>query len=77
MRRFALFAAAFMLTIFGGTFLPNHSSHSAPIAFAAENWSSGDCPDEGNTHNAWGHQERVCELRTTKFTTGSHLTFPA
>lgn len=36
------------------------------------NWSVGACgDDEGNTHNSWwGHQERVCELRTTTIKLG-------
>jgi DUF4097 and DUF4098 domain-containing protein YvlB len=75
MRRFAVFASVFALIVFAGTLLPNHVSHCSRIAFAAENWSKGDCGDEGNTHNRFGlgHQERVCELRTTKLAAGSHL----
>ena len=37
------------------------------------NWSVGACSDdEGNTqnHSWWGHQERVCELRTTTIKLG-------
>ncbi len=41
------------------------------------NWTVGACGnDDGNTHNSswWGHQERVCELRTTTIKLGgAHL----
>jgi DUF4097 and DUF4098 domain-containing protein YvlB len=75
MRRFTLFAAVFVLIVLCGTHLPCHVSRAGHIAFAAENWSTGECRDEGNTHNSfgWNNQERVCELRTTRFATGSHL----
>jgi DUF4097 and DUF4098 domain-containing protein YvlB len=43
------------------------------LAAQSGNWSVGACgDDEGNTHNNswWGHQERVCELRTTTIKLG-------
>lgn len=75
MRRFAIFAAAFVLIVFCGTYLPSHVHHRGRIAFAADNWSAGECRDQGNTHNqfGWGKLERVCELRTTRLTPGSRL----
>jgi DUF4097 and DUF4098 domain-containing protein YvlB len=44
-------------------------------AVHAAGWSKGACGnDEGNTHNTswWGHQERVCELRTATIALGGH-----
>jgi DUF4097 and DUF4098 domain-containing protein YvlB len=74
MRRFTLFAAVFALIVFCGTYLPNHVCRTGFVAFAADAWNTGECHDEGSTHNFFGsNQDRVCELRTTKFTPDSHL----
>lgn len=73
MRRFTSFIVVFLLIVVLA------STHSRPIHGAAQtgSWSSGPCSDdEGNTHNrSWfGHQERVCELRTTAMKLGGqHL----
>src|ERR1700748_185688 len=75
MRRFSLFSVVFVLIVFCGMYLPNHVCRAGHgLAFAAENWSTSECHDgEGNTHNMFGSQERVCELRTSKLTPGNHL----
>ncbi len=50
---------------------------AAHAATQSGNWSIAACgDDEGNTHNGswWGHQDRVCELRTTTIQLGGrHL----
>jgi hypothetical protein len=73
MRRVA-FSTTILVLILAGAAAPYQ------IAFAATqsgNWSTAPCgDDEGNTHNRswWGHQERVCELRTTTIKLGGqHL----
>ena len=68
MRRLAGFLAILVLITIG-------SIVQSREAFAQQsgNWTSGACGDnEGNTHNQswWGHQERVCELRTATIKLG-------
>jgi DUF4097 and DUF4098 domain-containing protein YvlB len=70
MRRLATFLGVFTLVVVLSSVGLCHRQ-----AFAAQsaNWSTGPCgDDEGNTHNNswWGHQERVCELRTTTIKLG-------
>jgi hypothetical protein len=63
MRRLAAFAVILTLFVLASTL---HSGEA--FAQQAGNWSVGTCTDDqGNTqnHSWWGHQERVCELRTT------------
>jgi hypothetical protein len=73
MRRLASFL--FIVTLTAVTL----STQTFTLYAAAQtaNWTVGVCGnDEGNTHNSswWGHQERVCELRTTTIKLGgSHL----
>ena len=68
MRRLAGFLAILALITIG-------SIVQSREAFAQQsgNWTTGACgDDEGNTHNQswWGHQERVCELRTATIKLG-------
>jgi hypothetical protein len=72
MRRLAIFAAILCLFVFYGSI-----QHSPIVEAAGQsgNWTTGSCGDnEGNTHNntsTWlGHQERVCERRTTTLRLG-------
>lgn len=72
MRRFTIFTVVFVLIVFCGTYRPSHRNSFGHTAFAADNWSTGECRNEDSNHS-WG-QERACELRTTTLTTGgTHL----
>jgi DUF4097 and DUF4098 domain-containing protein YvlB len=65
MRRFAAFLVVLTLVVLASSSLRCHRAHAAS---ESANWKVGPCGgDEGNTHNSswWGHQERVCELRTS------------
>ena len=70
MRRLVTFLSALTLVVVLASVGRGHRE-----AYAAQsgNWSTGACPsDGGNTHNSWwGHQERVCELRTTTIKLGA------
>lgn len=72
MRRLATLLSALLLIVAAASFRPTS-------AFASQtgDWSTGPCnSDEGNTRNNswWGHQERVCEMRTTTLKLGgAHL----
>jgi DUF4097 and DUF4098 domain-containing protein YvlB len=74
-RRFALFVIVF--TLIAGLASVSHCPMQSRGVVQASSWSTGPCgDDEGNTHNNWwgGHQERVCELRTTTIKLGGqHL----
>lgn len=61
MRRSVMIASIFVLTIFCG------NAHGVGyVAFAAQNWSTSTCGDEGDHGlSASTHRTRVCELRTT------------
>lgn len=68
MRRLAASFAIFTLLGLASTL---HSREA--FAQQAGNWSVGACTDDqGNTqnHSWWGHQDRVCELRTTTIKLG-------
>ena len=70
MRRFALFAVVLVLIVAAAS-CPR--CRNAQAAAQQPNWATGPCGnDEGNTHNNswWGHQERVCELRTASIKLG-------
>lgn len=73
MRRFTLFVLVFVVVV--GLSSVHHSCLRGAVH--AADWRTGKCgDDEGNTHNTswWGHQERVCELRTTTIKLGGqHL----
>ena len=73
MRRFTLFVPAFLVV---AGLASIHQDHIHGVV-QATGWTTGACgSDEGNTHNNswWGHQERVCELRTTTIKLGGqHL----
>lgn len=75
MGRFASFVTVFVLIV-GLASICHCPMHMRGSVHAAS-WSTGPCGnDEGNTHNHswWGHQERVCELRTTTIKLGGpHL----
>jgi hypothetical protein len=69
MRRVATFLTVLILIVMDA------SIHHATTYAAAQsaNWSAGACTDDqGNTenHSWWGHQERVCELRTATIKLG-------
>lgn len=69
MRRLATFLVVLTLVVMTASLGPSNTNAAAQTG----NWSSGPCgDDEGNTHNHswWGHQERVCELRTTTIKLG-------
>ena len=68
MRRLSRFLMFFSLIVVAAS-VHHFSVHAAG---QSANWSVGACgDDEGNTHNSWwGHQERVCELRTTTIKLG-------
>jgi len=73
MRRFAAFVTVLVVIVIAASICRRSKSHSAYAAEQTGNWSTGTCgDDEGNTHNhSWfGHQERVCELRTTTIKLG-------
>ncbi len=69
MRRLVTFVGVLTLVVVLASVAGSHDH-----AYAAQNanWSTGACgSDEGNTHNSWwGHQERVCELRTATIKLG-------
>ncbi len=73
MRRFSLFVSVFVVVV--GLASVRHSCMRGAVH--AADWRTVPCAgDEGNTHNnSWsGHQERVCELRTTTLKLGGrHL----
>jgi len=75
MRRFAAFLLVLVLIVAGASI--RNCVRSAHAASQTGNWTTGVCgDDEGNTrnHSWWGHQERVCELRTTTIKLGgAHL----
>src|SRR5271163_2677667 len=75
MRRFAAFLLVLVLIVAGASI--RNCVRSAHAASQTGNWTTGVCgDDEGNTrnHSWWGHQERVCELRTTTIKLGGqHL----
>ncbi|MGC1298972.1 MAG: hypothetical protein WA869_28440, partial [Alloacidobacterium sp.] len=75
MRRFTVFATTFALIVFSAKFLPGHNPSMGHVAFAAENWTTGDCPDDSSHHGnwSWNHQDRACELRATTISGSSHL----
>ena len=75
MRRFTVFASIFALIVFSSRYLPGHKHSMEHVAFAAENWTTGDCPKVDNNHGnwSWSSQDRACELRTTTIPGASHL----
>ncbi|MGC1296384.1 MAG: hypothetical protein WA869_15225 [Alloacidobacterium sp.] len=75
MRRFTVFVSIFALIVFSARYLPGPKHSTGYVAFAAENWTTGDCPNVGNNHGnwSWSNQDRVCELRTTTIPGASHL----
>lgn len=75
MRRFIVFASTFALIVFSAKYLPGHNYSMVHVAFAAENWTTGECTDDGNHHGNWSlnRQDRACELRTTTIPGSSHL----
>lgn len=75
MRRFMVFAITFALLVLSAKFLPGHKHSMGHVAFAAENWTTSDCPDDSNHHGnwSWNHQDRACELRTTTIPGSTHL----
>jgi DUF4097 and DUF4098 domain-containing protein YvlB len=68
MRRVVTFFGVLTLVVVLASVVRHRSAYAAQNA----NWSTGACNgDEGNTHNSWwGHQERVCELRTATIKLG-------
>jgi hypothetical protein len=74
MRRFLVFASVFVLI---AAFASCPRCRRVHAASQQANWKTSSCGnDEGNTHNSswWGHQERVCELRTATIKLGgAHL----
>jgi DUF4097 and DUF4098 domain-containing protein YvlB len=76
MRRFAAFPIVLTLIVIAGSSCRTCTAHAA---MQEASWKTGVCGDaEGNTHNnfgSWfGHQERICELRTTTIKLGGqHL----
>ena len=75
MRRFIIFASIFALIVFSARYLPSSKHSMGYVAFAAENWTTGDCPTVGNNHGnwSWSNQDRACELRTATIPGASHL----
>jgi hypothetical protein len=69
MRRLVSLLGVLTLVVVLASVVPSYRQ-----AYAAQSasWSTGACGnDEGNTHNSWwGHQEKVCELRTTTIKLG-------
>jgi DUF4097 and DUF4098 domain-containing protein YvlB len=70
MRRLATFLGVFALVLvlaFVGRL------HRTAYAAQSGNWSTGTCSSDGNNNHSswWGHQEKVCELRTTTIKLGS------
>lgn len=64
MRRFGIFLIVFAGVVAVGT-MPR--MHKTAHAAQSNNWTVTDCRnEEGNTHNRWnwGHQERVCQVRS-------------
>src|SRR5215470_13589723 len=73
MRKFTVFASMFALIVFSAQYLPGPKHNIGYVAFAAENWTTSDCPNEANNHGNWSNHDRACELRTATISGANHL----